>query len=90
MSKLTDRIEELEKRVRELEARPTYHPPVYVPYPVYPAPVLPVVPYPWHPVPYWPQPTWVGGGVGFGIAAGIGDGFVLSNSHGQLTYGPDH
>jgi hypothetical protein len=48
--KLKDRLEELEKRVKELEQRPIVYPPVYIPQP-YP------VPWPYYyqplPVPYW-------------------------------------
>lgn len=46
------RIEELERKVRDLQMRPpqivTPYP-YYVPYPVYPAPQ----PYPYHPWPVW-------------------------------------
>ena len=45
------RIEELEKRVRELEARPIFIP-VPQPYPV-PSPIYPM---PCQPIPYWQQP----------------------------------
>jgi hypothetical protein len=49
--KLKDKIEELERRVLELEARPI---PVYWPIYVYPS-----IPYtPPHPIPY--QPFWQG------------------------------
>lgn len=51
--KLKDRIDELEKRVRELEARP-----VYVPYPIYPAQPLQQ---PWYQqpiIPQYPSPSW--------------------------------
>lgn len=51
------RIEELERRVRELEARPISYPPVYLPYPV-PAPNF--TPYPMWPI-YPPgTPWWLG------------------------------
>jgi|GEM_PF-6580151 len=44
------RIEELERKVRELEARPIAYPPVYVPYPVpYIPPYQPLMPAPWVP-----------------------------------------
>lgn len=45
---LKERVEELERRVRELEARP-----VYVPYPI----VVPSVPS----IPWWQQPTTIPG-----------------------------
>lgn len=45
--KMKDRIEELEKRVRDLEARPVWYP---VPY--YVAPPQPVLPY-FHPLNPW-------------------------------------
>jgi hypothetical protein len=44
--KLKDRIDELERKVRELESRPIVYPPVYYPYPAYPV-FMPVQP--WHP-----------------------------------------
>lgn len=70
---LKDRIEELEKKVKELEARP----PVMIPQP-YPVPQLyPVYPYypqPWYPTPYpwYGSPDWVtcGGAMGGGIYQG--------------------
>lgn len=43
--KAKDRIEELERRVRELEQRPIAYPPVYIPQP--------------YPVPYYPSPYYV-------------------------------
>lgn len=51
MKTLKERIEQLERRVRELEARPSmvaYPPPVFVPYVplTYPA-IQPVWPHPW-------------------------------------------
>jgi len=69
------RIEELERRVKELEMRPPiYMPmpyPVPQPYPVYPAPYQP----PYY-VPYMPHPTWVGtpawGAAGTAIGAPSG------------------
>ncbi len=60
---LLEKIEALEKRVRELEARPIYWPcPIY--YPVFaPAPPLPT----WPLQPYWwpamPPPAWIGASV---------------------------
>jgi hypothetical protein len=45
MSDIEKRLEELERRVRDLEARPIYVPqPVAIPYPVYPNPYAPA---PW-------------------------------------------
>lgn len=43
------RIEELERRVRELEARPIVYPPVFVPYPVPVPPTPPLYPSPFSP-----------------------------------------
>ena|SRR5665213_1259643 len=51
--KFKQRIEELERKVKELEARP-----VFIPYPVYPAPVSIPVPYPIPYIPYIPQPHY--------------------------------
>ena len=52
MSDVEKRIEELERRVRDLEARPVYVPPVPY-YPMQPyTPIVPVQPYPW-------QQPWV-------------------------------
>lgn len=60
---IAEKIEELEKRIKELEARPIMYPPVYVPYPVYPAPVAPYQPYtPWQP-PFYPSITWGNNGM---------------------------
>ena len=55
-----DRIEELEKRVKELEARPIFYP---VPGPIYIQPIMPPIypqPQPWYPYPWAVRPniTW--------------------------------
>jgi hypothetical protein len=43
--KLRDQLNELTKRVQELESRPIFVPqPFYVPAPVYPSPVYPMTP----------------------------------------------
>lgn len=54
---LQRRIEELEKQVRELQARPVYIP-VYTP-PVLPQPYYPQ---PWQPYPWYQLPTVTCGG----------------------------
>jgi hypothetical protein len=77
------KLEELEARIRALEARPIVYPPVYIPqpYPVYPwpQPYYPCLP----PVPYWQQPAWqqpqwgtitAGNTLGFG---GTGNGVAM-------------
>jgi len=57
--KTKDKIEELERRIKELEARPpqimSY--PVYLPYPYYVWPAAPYIPSP-IPFPQPFQPTW--------------------------------
>jgi hypothetical protein len=51
------RLEELERRVKELEARPQAQPYYYpVPYPYMPAPTYPA--YPQYPSPWWTGPVW--------------------------------
>ena len=69
-----ERIEALERRVRELEARPEQHihyhtHPAQQPYPAplpqypYPNPVLPWTPMPWDPWdPWYSGPITIGGG----------------------------
>jgi len=56
--KLKDRVEELERKVKELDTRPPVYvyPPVYIPqpYPAYP------YPYQQYFVPYWYGQTWCG------------------------------
>jgi hypothetical protein len=54
--KLKDRIDELEKRVKELEQRPIVYPPVYVPAPYVPAPANIPLPY----IPPWQSPFTCG------------------------------
>ena len=55
--KLKDEIEELKKRVKELEARPQTYP-VY--WPIYVQPPLPVNPYPYQvPTQPWQNPWYV-------------------------------
>ena len=54
-----EKIDELEKRIKELEGRPAQ----IIQYPVY-VPSVPIVPYyvpqpqPWWQIPYWQQPTY--------------------------------
>jgi len=61
---LKKQIEELERRVKELEARPIVYQPIYypVPQPYYVPPPVPYYPQPWLPVQPWGvQITWGGG-----------------------------
>ena len=58
IEKLKERIDELEKQVRELQARPVYVPVFPPSYPVNPLPVNPLPVYPIQPCPA----TWPGDG----------------------------
>ena len=73
------RIEELERRVKELEARPpVWMPmpyPVPQPYPIYPAPYQPYIP-PMYP--FSPHPTWI-------ATAGTATGISGFTSAGAIT-----
>ena len=53
---LIKRIEELERRVCDLEARPVYVP-AYIPVPCMPAPIVPSWPYPYRAP--WESPWYV-------------------------------
>lgn len=53
-NELLKRVEQLERQVAELQARPVYVP---MPYPVPVAPLPPALPY--YPQPWNPYPVWV-------------------------------
>lgn len=84
LKKALERIEALERKVKELEARPMqkyhthYHnePPVYQP--LLPQPILPTYPFvPWQPT-YGPQ--WWGAAAG-----GYGETFQITYNEGTLN-----
>lgn len=67
---LKQRVEELERRVKELEARPVYVP-IYIP-PQAPAPYQP----------HWPNYPWIT----CGGAVGVGTGMATTGGTAPFTY----